>query len=270
MGDERSRDFVQSLAKGLDVIASFTAERRRQTLSEVARNAGMTRASARRFLLTLTELGYVERDGDRFSLRPTVLQIGRAYLSMLTMPDIAEPHMRALASSLGEDVGLVVLDGLDGVVVVECEPGRAADNFVHVGERVPALASASGRVLLAQLPEDELRARTRGQLVPQLTPSTQRDLSAVLETVQAIRRTGYAIVADEYRRGVQSVAMPVYAGINQHPAALVVSVRSRSVTHDELVTKVLPQLQHTAHRIEADYTRTLDDRLSAPSGRQRA
>ena len=258
MSSERSRDFVQSLAKGLEVIASFTSERQRQTLSEVARNAGMTRASARRFLLTLAELGYVERDGDRFSLRPTVLQIGRAYLSMLTMPDIAEPHMRALSSSLSEDVGLVVLDGLDGVVVVECEPGRAADNFVRVGERVPALASASGRVLLAQLPEDELRARTYGQHVPRLTSSTQRDLDAVLDQVKAARRSGYAIVADEFRRGVQSVAMPVYAGINQHPAALVVSVRSRAVTEDELITKVLPKLQHAAHRIEADFTRTLD------------
>lgn len=258
MSDERSRDFVQSLAKGLEVIASFTAERRRQTLSEVARNAGMTRASARRFLLTLTELGYVERDGDRFSLRPTVLQIGRAYLSMLTMPDIAEPHMRALSSALGEDVGLVVLDEGDGVVVVECEPGRAADNFVRVGERIPALASASGRVLLAQLPEDELESLTRGQSVPQLTSSTQRDLDAVLEEVREARRNGYSIVDDEFRQGVQSVAMPVYAGINQHPAALVVSVRSRKVTRDELLTKVLPQLQHTAHRIEADYTRTLD------------
>lgn len=257
MSEERSRDFVQSLAKGLEVIASFTAERRRQTLSEVARNAGMTRASARRFLLTLTELGYVERDGDGFSLRPTVLQIGRAYLSMLTMPDIAEPHMRALAMSLGEDVGLVVLDALDGVVVTECEPGRAADNFVRVGERVPALASASGRVLLAQLPEDELEALTRGQRVPQLTPSTQRDLDVVLDEVRQARRTGYTIVADEFRKGVQSVALPVYAGINQHPAALVVSVRSRRMTRDELLTTVLPQLQHVAHRIEADYTRTL-------------
>lgn len=257
MSQRRPRDFVQSLAKGLDVIASFTAERRRQTLSEVARNAGMTRASARRFLLTLTELGFVERDGDRFSLRPTVLQIGRAYLSMLTMPDIAEPHMRALASEIGEDVGLAVLDGLDGVVVVETEPGRAADNFVRVGERIPALASASGRVLLAQLPEEELITRTHGQSVPRLTSATQRSLDAVLEDVRVARRTGYAIVDDEFRTGVQTVAMPVYAGINQHPAALAVSVRSRRVSREELVERVLPRLQHTTHRIEADYTRTI-------------
>ncbi|WP_158716273.1 IclR family transcriptional regulator C-terminal domain-containing protein [Blastococcus sp. Marseille-P5729] len=260
MSGERSRDFVQSLAKGLDVIASFTAERRRQTLSEVARNAGLTRATARRFLLTLTELGYVERDGDRFSLRPTVLQIGRSYLSMLTMPDIAEPHMRALASSIGEDVGLVVLDELDGVVVAECEPGRAADNFVRVGQRIPALASASGRVLLAQLPEDELAALTRGKDVPQLTESTQRDLAAVLEEVRRARRAGYTIVDNEFQDGVQSVALPVYAGINQHPAAMVISVRSRRVSPAELVENYLPQLQHTAHRIEADYTRTLSSR----------
>ena len=258
MTDSRPRDFVQSLAKGLEVIASFTAERRRQTLSEVARNAGMTRASARRFLLTLTELGYVERDGDRFSLRPTVLQIGRSYLSMLTMPDIAEPHMRALASAIGEDVGLVVLDELDGVVVVESEPGQSADNFVRVGERVPALASASGRVLLAQLTEVELAERTRGAQVPKLTSRTQRDLAAVLEDVRIARRTGYAIVDDEFRRGVQSLAMPVYAGINQHPAALAVSVRSRRISNAELIERVLPKLQHTAHRIEADYTRTIE------------
>ncbi|WP_134323786.1 IclR family transcriptional regulator domain-containing protein [Cumulibacter soli] len=257
MTEGRPRDFVQSLAKGLEVIASFTAERRRQTLSEVARNAGMTRASARRFLLTLTDLGYVERDGDRFSLRPTVLQIGRAYLSMLTMPDIAEPHMRSLASRIGHDVALVVLDGMDGVVVVESEPGRSADNFVRVGERVPALSSASGRVLLAQLSEEDLAIRTRGQHVPQLTSHTQRDLTAVLEDVRAARRRGYTIVDDEFRSGVQSLAMPVYAGINQHPAALVISVRSGRVSREELVNRMLPLLQHTTHRIEADYTRTV-------------
>lgn len=257
MSEAYPKDFVKSLAKGLEVIGSFNAEHPHQTLSDVARNTGMTRASARRFLHTLTSLGYVEQDGPRFSLRPTVLKIGRAYLSMLTLPDVAEPHMRALAATVGEPVSLTVLDGLETVVVVQSQPGRNAENFINVGERVSALATASGRCLLAQLTEEEVEELTRGQTVPPLTATTQRDVSVVREEIRVARRAGYATIDQEFRPHVRSIAMPVYAGINKTPAVLVVSARSRRVTSEELVSDVLPKLQLTAHAIEADYTRTM-------------
>ena len=257
MSEAYPKDFVKPLAKGLEVIGSFNAEHPHQTLSDVARNTGMTRASARRFLRTLTTLGYVEQDGARFSLRPTVLKIGRAYLSMLTLPDVAEPHMRALAALVGEPVSLTVLDGLESVVVVQSQPGRNAENFINVGERVSALATASGRCLLAQLPEEQVEELTRGQSVPRLTATTQRDLSVVREEIRIARRSGYATIDQEFRPHVRSIAMPVYAGINKTPAVLVVSARSRRVTSEELVRDIMPKVQLTAHAIEADYTRTM-------------
>ena len=254
---EGSRYFVQSLAKGLDVLASFDADHARQTLSEVARRSGMTRASARRFLLTWVDLGFIEHVGDRFTLRPTVMEIGRAYLSMLTLPDVAEPHMRVLAASIGAPVGLTVLDGLDGYVVVHSQPGRAVQNFVHVGERTSALSTASGRCMLAQLPDDELGDLTTGVEIAALTPRTNRDLRDVLVKVRDSRRAGYAIVTDEFRIGITSLAIPVYAGRGNHPSALTVSVRGGPTTHDELISTLLPRMQLAAHAIEADYTRAM-------------
>lgn len=254
---EGSRYFVQSLAKGLDVLASFDAEHARQTLSEVARRSGMTRASARRFLLTWVDLGFVEHIGDQFTLRPTVMEIGRAYLSMLTLPDVAEPHMRVLAASIGGPVDLTVLDGLDGYVLVHSQPGRAVQNFINVGERAPALSTASGRCMLAQLSDDELRELTVGTEIAALTPQTNRDLVDVLGKIRESRRAGYAIVTDEFRTGITSLAIPVYAGRGNHPSALTVAVRGGPATHDELIGTMLPRMQLTAHAIEADYTRAL-------------
>src|SRR5215467_14516414 len=153
-GRRRSNDFVQSLERGLAVIRAFGPDRTRLTLSEVAREAGLTRAAARRFLLTLVELGYVRSDGREFSLRPRVLELGYAYLSGLTLPDVAGPHLEELVARLHESSSISILDGQHVVYVARVPTKRIMTVAISVGTRFPAYATSMGRVLLAALPPD--------------------------------------------------------------------------------------------------------------------
>lgn len=267
MSEDSSRHFVQSLRKGLEVIASFTEDHPRQTLSDVARRTGMTRASARRFLLTLVDLGYVDHDGTIFSLRPTVLQIGRSYLSMLTLPDIAEPHMRSLSEAVGEAVSLCLLDAEDAVIVAQQRPGRILSHQTYVGSRLPALASSPGRVLLAGLSDQELDEFVGAAKIRRLTPHTLTDRARIGEVIRGVRRTGYAVTDEEYRIGIRAIAMPIYQRPDSPAASLAVSVRSRRVSARMLVNDMLPKLQLTIHAIEGDLARQANRRQNPdPAG----
>lgn len=260
MSEDKSRHFVQSLSKGLDVIASFTEDHPRLTLSDVARRTGMTRASARRFLLTLVELGYVDHDGTLFSLRPTVLQIGRAYLSMLTLPDIAEPHMRSLSDAVGEAVSLCLLDEEDAVIVAQQRPGRILSHQTFVGSRMPALACSPGRILLAGLSDQDLDQFIARAKIRRLTPHTLTDRERLSTAIKQVRRTGYAVTDEEYRMGIRAIAMPIYQRPDSPAASLTVSVRSRRVSARMLINDMLPKLQLTIHAIEADLARRANRR----------
>src|ERR671929_385857 len=168
----RGAHFVQSLERGLNVIRAFDASTPQLTLSEVARATGLTRAAARRFLLTLADLGYVRTDGRLFSLSPRVLELGYAYLSSLTLPEVAEPHLERLVAEVRESSSVSVLDGEDIVYVARVPTSRIMRVAISVGTRFPAYATSMGRVLLAGLTDDE-RARylARADLAP-LTPHT--------------------------------------------------------------------------------------------------
>src|ERR1700744_2043496 len=156
--ESRNSDFVQSLERGLAVIRAFDAEHRELALSDVARATGLTRAAARRFLLTLVKLGYVHFADGRFSLRPRVLELGYAYLSSLSLPEVAQPHMETLVAEVNESSSISVLDDLEVVYVVRVPTRRIMSITLSVGTRLPAYATSMGRVLLAALPEAELTA----------------------------------------------------------------------------------------------------------------
>ena len=155
-GPARDSDFVQSLDRGLAVIRAFGPDRERLSLSEVARATGLTRAAARRFLLTLVKLGYVRSDGREFSLRPKVLELGYAYLSGLALPEVAEPHLEELSAKLHESSSISVLDGYNIVYVARVATKRIMTVAISVGTRFPAYAASMGRVLLAGFSEDEI------------------------------------------------------------------------------------------------------------------
>ncbi len=193
----RNSDFVQSLERGLAVIRAFDAEHRELALSDVARATGLTRAAARRFLLTLVKLGYVNFADGRFSLRPRVLELGYAYLSSLTLPEVAQPHMEALVAKVNESSSISVLDDLEVVYVVRVPTRRIMSITLSVGTRLPAYATSMGRVLLASLPDDEFEDRLSRIEIRPLTARTVADKNELRAILAATRKQGYAATDQE-------------------------------------------------------------------------
>lgn len=248
----REEHYVQSLARGLSVLRVFGAESAELTLSEVARRTRLTRAAARRFLLTLVDLGYVRFDGRLFSLSPRVLDLGYAYLSSLTLPDIAEPHLEWLVNEVGESSSMSVLDGDDVVYVARVPTSRIMTVAINVGTRFPAYATSMGRVLLAGLAEADVDAYlARADLQP-LTGSTVSDPEALRAAIGRTRRQGWAMVDQELEEGLRSIAAPVRDRSGRVSAAVNVSSHVSRISRDVARSRLLPALLETVRRIEAD------------------
>ena len=245
-------DFVQSLDRGLAVIRAFGPDRERLSLSEVAEATNLTRAAARRFLLTLVSLGYVRRDGREFSLRPRVLELGYAYLSGLALPDVAAPHMEELVARLHESCSISVLDGQHVVYVVRVPTKRIMTVAISVGTRFPAYATSMGRVLLAALPPDELERYLAEAKLEPLTDRTVTDADRLREILAAVAEQGYAIVDQELEEGLRAVAAPIRGAADVGMAAINVSAHAARVSMDALREHILPALLETAGQIEAD------------------
>ena len=196
-----SSDFVRSLARGLDVIKAFGPENPQMTLSEVARATGLTRAAARRFLLTLAALGYVRSDGRDFSLRPKVLELGYAYLAGLSLNEVAAPHLEDLVAQTRESSSVAVLDGEEIVYVVRVPTKRIMAASISVGTRFPAHATSMGRVLLAHLPDDQLEAYLKNARLERITKRTVTDPERLSELLRTVRAQGYAMTDQEARGG---------------------------------------------------------------------
>lgn len=201
--------FVQSLARGLDVIAAFDDEHPAMTLSEVAARVGQSRATARRFLHTLVELGYVRVDGRSFALTPQVLRLGTAYLSGLRLPQLAQPHLERLSARAGESTSAAVLDGADIVYVARVATRRIMDAGITVGTRFPAHATSMGRVLLAALPDGDLAGVLDGTDLRPLTERTVTDPARLRGILAEVRGQGWAYVDQELELGLRSLAAPV-------------------------------------------------------------
>jgi IclR family pca regulon transcriptional regulator len=250
----RNSDFVQSLERGLAVIRAFDAEHRELALSDVARATGLTRAAARRFLLTLVKLGYVNFADGRFSLRPRVLELGYAYLSSLTLPEVAEPHMEALVAKVNESSSISVLDDLEVVYVVRVPTRRIMSITLSVGTRLPAYATSMGRVLLATLPEDELEERLSRIEIRPLTARTVKDKDELGAILAATRKQGYAATDQELEEGLRSLAVPIRDASDAVVAALNVSVHASRASMAVLRRDFLPLARQAVVGIEADLT----------------
>jgi IclR family pca regulon transcriptional regulator len=258
MSDDRpiSADFVQSLERGLLVIRAFDAEHRELGLSEVARIAGLTRAAARRFLLTLVKLGYMNLSDGRFSLSPRVLELGYAYLSSLTLPEVAQPHMEALVASVNESSSISVLDDTEIVYVARVPTRRIMSITLSVGTRLPAYVTSMGRVLLAALPEAELEARLARIEVRPLSARTIKDVPALRGVLERVRRQGWATVDQELEEGLRSLAVPIHDASGAVIAALNVSVHATRGSMTTLRREFLPLAQGAALAIEDDLKRS--------------
>jgi IclR family pca regulon transcriptional regulator len=250
--EEYGPHFVQSVARALSVMRSFTADRRTQSLAEVAKETGLDRATARRLLLTLADLGYVASDGRNFELTPRILELGYAYLSSMSLPEIAQPHLQALARDLNETAALAVLDGDDIVYVALVPSSRLAAVKINIGTRFDAYATSMGRVLLAGLPDVELDERLgRVRLEPR-TDRTVRDLRSLRGEIDNVRDQGWALVDSELEEGLRGAAAPVRDRAGRVIAAANVSVHAGRTTPELVERDYIPMILRTVRLIEAD------------------
>jgi IclR family transcriptional regulator, pca regulon regulatory protein len=248
----RGAHYVQSLERGLAVIRAFDADHPELTLSDVARSTGLTRAAARRFLLTLTDLGYVRTDGKRFSLTAKVLELGYSYLSSMTLPEVAQPHLERLSAEVRESSSVSVLDGSDVVYVARVAVSRIMTVSINIGTRFPAHATSMGHVLLAGLTPPELDAYLAATPLSGLTSNTVTDPAELRAELENVRAQGYSLVDQELEAGLRSAAAPVRDGTGAVVAAINISTHASRRSVAEMRGDLVPHLRAAARGIEAD------------------
>jgi IclR family transcriptional regulator, pca regulon regulatory protein len=245
-------EFIQSIERALSVIRTFSADAPALTLTDVARRTGLTRAGARRILLTLELLGYVSAKDGKFSLLPRILQLGYAYLASMPVWAVAEPHIKKLADAVNESSSLAVLDGPDITYLLHVQTKRIMRLTVAVGSRLPAYATATGRVLLAHLSEGELDHTLGMTEFQQLTPRTVIDPDQLREILRRVREQGYAVVDQELEEGVCSIAVAVRDPRSESMASINISAHPARVPAKRLRAEFLPQLQAAAYEIQQE------------------
>lgn len=256
----RDGAFVQSLERGLLVIRALDSPEP-QALSEVARATGLSRAAARRFLLTLEQLSYVRQARGRFALTPRVLELGYAYLSSLTLPELAQPHLEGLVGQVQESSSISILDGDEVVYVARVPTRRIMSVTISVGTRFPAYATSMGRVLLAGLAEPEVDAQLGRAELRRLTARTLTSSDELRAEIQRVRRQGFALVDQELEAGLRSIAVAIHDPAGGVIAAINLSVQASRTTVADMKRRLLPSLRDTAAAIERDL------RAAAPSVR---
>lgn len=246
---ERSGDFIQSLERGLAVINSFSRDHNPQTLSEVASRTGLTRATARRVLLTLAELGYVDQVGRSFSLTPKVLDLGYSFLSSFRVVEMAEPFMESLVEEVKESSSMSVLDGSEVVYVARVPTSRIMTIALALGSRLPAYPTSMGRVLLAGLSSREFDRYMADTDLERLTPHTVTDPKRFRSIIDRVRRDGYALVDQELEEGLRSIAAPIRNARGDVIAAMNISCHASRIDVERMLEEFRPKVMSTAAAI---------------------
>lgn len=247
-----SRYFVRAVERAFRVIKAFDADHPQLTLSDVARTTGLDRATARRLLLTLADLGYVRAGRRDFELTPKLLELGFAYLSGLSLVDVVQPHLSELARDLNETASLTVLDG-DAVVYLSIATGRRlATVKINVGTRFDAYATSMGRILLAGLPTADLKDYLGRLHLEAHTAHSVRTVDDLRAAIDLARARGWSMVDQELDDGLRGLAVPVHDRSGAIVAALNVSVQMTGATTEHLTDKYVPRLRQAAAAAEAD------------------
>ena len=239
----KQTDFVGGFAKGLQVIEAFDAATPKLTITHISETTGLDRATARRCLLTLVELGYARHDGKHFELTPKVLRLGHAYLAATPLPRLIQPHLDALSEEVGQSASASVLEGTEIVYIARAAQKRVMSISLMPGSRLPAWCASMGRVLLAALPETEVRAiLERSQLRP-LTPFTRTTVNAVIDECQRVREQGYAVIDQELELGLRSIAVPLVDARGRVAAALNIGASASQIPAAQMPGLYLPALR---------------------------
>ena len=249
--DGSSSDFLNSLAKGLAVIACFDAKHPELTISEVAQLNDLSRASARRILLTLTSLGYVKERGTKYSLSPTTLSLGYGFLASAGVSDVIAPHIAELSADLRESVSAAVLDGSEIIYVARSAPFKVMQIRIAIGSRFPAAATSLGRALLADLPEDQLLEVLTHKPPQMSTPFTKTAIKDLTSEMETVRKQGYAFVDQELELGLKSISVPV-RGSNGAIAAAINIATVGKTSKTTIERSLLPALKACAKKIETE------------------
>lgn len=239
------RDLIAGLEKGLAVICAFDQERPQLSVTEVAERCGLTRAAARRYLITLEHLGYVRSERGRWSLSAKVLRLAQSYMSSNRLPRIVQPELHRLVSALKEASSSGVLDGDDVICIAALTAGQLVSSTLQPGTRVPAYCTANGRVLLAALPPAQFETWLAGRRLEARTPSTITDPDRLRAEVARVRAQGYAIVDQELEAGLRTISVPLVSTDGQVLAAINVSVHAARRSVEHLVDDCLPALRQT-------------------------
>jgi IclR family transcriptional regulator, pca regulon regulatory protein len=238
----QKRDLIAGLEKGLAVISAFDQDRPRLTMTEVASLCGLTRAAARRYLITLEYLGYVTSDRKMYALTPKVLRLGQSYMHSARLPRIVQPELHKLAYGLKEASSAGVLEGADVICIAATSAGRVVSSTLQPGTRVPAYCTANGRVLLSSLPQADLDAWIAKQTFAPLTPSTITNPDRLRAEIARARQQGYATVDQELELGLRTISVPLKSYRGEVLAAMNISVHAARVSMDQLVNDCLPAL----------------------------
>ena len=242
------RDIMGGLAKGLTVIETFSAERPRQSISEVAAASGLDRATARRCLLTLAHHGYADYDGKFFTLTPRVLRLGTACLATMPLPQIVQPFLDDLSERVGQSSSVSILDGDEIVYVARAAQKRVMSIALMPGTRLPAYCTSMGRVLLAALPEGEAARILGPGPLPRRTARSLTDPQEVLAELARVRAQGHALIDQEVEEGLRSIAVPILNARGRTVAALNIGA-SASVPLDEMTGRHLAALREVQARL---------------------
>ncbi len=242
-------DLIEGMAKGMAVLESFDTERQRLNATLAAQRAGITRAAARRHLLTLAHLGYLETDGSYFWLAPKVLRFSGSYLASARLPRVLQPTLNRLAVQTGQSFSAVVLDGDECVIVARSGPTRVLAYGLHLGARLPAHATSTGRVLLAAMGRTEFAAWMKGRALPRLTAHTVTDVRSFRALITRVRAEDLAVASEEHELGVQALAVPLRNLTGKVVAALNVVGAPQRLSEEAMRSELLPVMLDAASEL---------------------
>ncbi len=248
-------DFIEALARGLDVIRCFQPLRPVMPLSEVAAAAGLARPTARRILLTLVELGYARQSENGFALTPKVLELGVAYVRSMGLWDVARPHLERLVARTGESCSIAQLDGSDIVYVARVAVPKIVTLSVQIGTRFPALPTSLGKVQLAALTPAELQTALAQPTRSGLTARRQPDTAERDAELRDVRARGWASTDEQLAPGIRSIAAPLRDGDGRVVAGVNVNCHAAETSMEHMLEHHLPLLLQTAGDISADFAR---------------
>ncbi|CAN7378409.1 helix-turn-helix domain-containing protein [Variovorax paradoxus] len=248
-------DFIEGIAKGMAVLESFDTERQRLNATLAAERAGLTRAAARRHLLTLAHLGYLETDGSYFWMAPKVLRFSGSYLASSRLPRALQPTLNRLAAQTGESFSAVVLDGEEAVIIARSGaygmPTRVLAYGLHLGARLPAHATSTGRVLLAAMAPAQFTQWLKGRHLARLTPHTTTQARGLRQLISRVRKDDYCFASEEHELGVQALAVPLRDMQGRTVAALNVVLSGTRYQEETLQREMLPLLFEAAREVRS-------------------